>query len=372
MNYKDLSFPTRTQQEFFSTLQARVQDYFKQNNISRYGDARMVIKTIVMLLMYFGPYFLMLSGVITSNWLQFALWCLMGFGMAGIGLSVMHDAVHGAYSKNRKVNKFVGNVMHLLGGSTTNWILQHNILHHTFTNVDGVDEDINPGNYMRFSPHQKRYPAHKLQHLYAWPLYGLMTILWITTKDFKQIIRYKKNGLIKQMKRSYSSLFAELLTMKVFYYVYALVIPLLFFPAPWYLTILFFFVMHFIAGLTLAAIFQSAHVMPTSEYPLPDDKGNLENNWAIHQMLTTANFAPNNRLLSWYVGGLNYQIEHHLFPNICHIHYRSISRIVEKTAREFGLPYISQPTFFKALREHARMLYRLGHQDQLVPIQVNS
>jgi linoleoyl-CoA desaturase len=124
--------------------------------------------------------------------------------------------------------------------------------------------------------------------------------------------------------------------------------------------------MHFIAGLTLAAIFQSAHVMPTSEYPLPDDKGKLENHWAIHQMLTTANFSPKSRILSWYVGGLNFQIEHHLFPNICHVHYKSISKIVEKTAKEFGLPYHSQPNFFIALKEHARMLYRLGHYDKTV------
>ena len=325
----------------------------------------MVTKTIAMLAIYFTPYFLMLFGVITSGWIMLALWAVMGFGMAGIGLSVMHDANHGSYSKNRKVNVFIGNVMTLLGGSRTNWILQHNVLHHTFTNVDGMDEDINPGNFLRFSPHQKRHKAHRLQHIYAWPLYGLMTILWITTKDFKQILRYKKSGIIKQMKQPFSSLFTKLITAKVFYYVYALVIPLIFFPGPWYLTIVFFFVMHFIAGLTLAAIFQAAHVMPTSEYPLPDHDGKMGNNWAIHQMLTTANFSPNSKLFSWYVGGLNFQIEHHLFPNICHVHYKSISKIVKKTALEFGLPYNSQPNFMKALREHTRMLYRLGHYDQL-------
>jgi linoleoyl-CoA desaturase len=366
MHYKDLSFPTKAPQDFFVTVQTRVRKYFEDNKISRYGDIRMVIKTIVMMLIYFGPYFLMLSGVITSSWQQLILWAIMGVGMAGLGLSVMHDANHGAYSKNRFVNKFLGYVIHILGGSATNWILQHNVLHHTFTNVDGVDEDINPGNFLRFSPHQKRTKMHELQHIYAWPLYALMTILWITTKDFKQIIRYKKSGLIKQMRKPYSVLFTEILTMKVFYYVYALIIPLIFFAAPWYLTIVFFLLMHFIAGLTLAAIFQSAHVMPTSEYPLPDDKGKLENHWAIHQMLTTANFSPKSRILSWYVGGLNFQIEHHLFPNICHVHYKSISKIVEKTAKEFGLPYHSQPNFFIALKEHARMLYRLGHYDKTV------
>ena len=131
-------------------------------------------------------------------------------------------------------------------------------------------------------------------------------------------------------------------------------------PFSWWLTLAFFFSMHFVAGLILASVFQPAHVMPTSEFPLPNENGIIENNWAVHQMYTTTNFAPNNKILSWFIGGLNYQIEHHLFPHVCHIHYSKINKIIEKTALEYGLPYNSEKTFRSALISHARMLKQLG------------
>ena len=127
----------------------------------------------------------------------------------------------------------------------------------------------------------------------------------------------------------------------------------------WYHILLGWFCMHFVAGMILACIFQPAHVVPTSEYPKPDENNTVKGDWAKYQILTTANFAPNNKILSWYIGGLNYQIEHHLFPNICHVHHKSLSKIVQETAHEFGLPYHSQPTFGGALLNHAKMLYRL-------------
>jgi linoleoyl-CoA desaturase len=104
-------------------------------------------------------------------------------------------------------------------------------------------------------------------------------------------------------------------------------------------------------------------VVPSSEYPTPDEEGQLQNNWAIHQMLTTANFSPKSSFFSWYIGGLNYQIEHHLFPNICHVHYRKISAIVKQTAQEFGVPYNVQPNFVKAVWSHGKMLKKLGRYD---------
>ena len=288
------------------------------------------------------------------------MWALMGFGMSGIGLAVMHDANHGAYSKNKKLNKYIGYVMNFIGASAFNWKIQHNVLHHSYTNIEGMDEDIDPGKLMRLSPHAKYYKVYKLQHIYGWFLYGMMTFLWLTTKDFKQLYRYKKMGLIKGQKRTYTGVLIETIVSKIIYYGYALVVPLVFIQAQWWLILIGFFIMHFITGLALGMIFQPAHVMPSSEYPLPDDTGNIENNWAVHQLYTTTNFAPKSRIFSWYVGGLNYQVEHHLFPNICHVHYRRISKIVRETAQEFNLPYHSQPTFAMAVIKHAKMLRQLG------------
>ncbi|MCH8904225.1 MAG: fatty acid desaturase [Bacteroidetes bacterium] len=363
MDYKDVRFAKDDNFTFVSTVRQRVNEYFTSNNISRFRNSTMIIKTIFMLSLYFIPYFVLLSGLVLNMWMVFGLFILMGLGISGIGLSIMHDANHGAYSKNPNVNKALGYLINLIGGSAINWKIQHNVLHHTFPNVDGVDEDIDPGPMLRLSPHQKRYKIHRFQHFYAWFFYGFMTMSWVLAKDYVQLLRYKKMGIIKSQNRTFRSLFLELTITKVAYYLYVIVLPLLIVPIPWWVLIMGVVVMHFLAGFILACIFQTAHVMPSNKYPLPDDKGNLENNWAIHQLITTTNYAPTNKLLSWFVGGLNYQVEHHLFPNICHVHYKNLATIVKATAEEFNLPYNSIPTYRQALLGHAKLLKSLGRSD---------
>ncbi|MTI30775.1 acyl-CoA desaturase [Cytophagales bacterium RKSG123] len=363
MNFSGAKFSKEAHADFSTTLRGRIKEYFKSNNKSRYGNSTMVWKSISLITLYLVPYILMITGVFTNSWIIWGLWLIMGIGMAGIGLSIMHDANHGAYSKNPKINTLMGYMLNFVGGSAVNWKIQHNVLHHSYTNIDGMDEDIMPVKILRFSPHQERFKIHKLQHIYAWFFYGLMTISWVTAKDFNRLKSYKKMGLTKTQNKSYNWLMTELVLSKVFYFTYILVIPILVLPQSWWLIALYFLSMHFLAGFILGIVFQPAHVMPTSDYPLPDPNGKMDNNWFIHQLQTTTNFSPDNKLLSWYVGGLNYQIEHHLFPNICHIHYKDLSKIVKKTALEFGIPYNSQPTFLRAIWNHGKMLKQLGNFD---------
>ena len=365
MNYKSIKFSRDQEFNFIGILRKRVGEYFEKNNISRYGNSTMVWKSILLFAWYAIPYFLLVTGVITNIWLMLAAWMLMGGAMSGIGFSIMHDANHGAYSNNKTVNKYMGYVINLVGGSSINWKIQHNVLHHTYTNVEGVDEDIDPGILMRLSPHAKHYKMHRIQHIYGWFLYSLMTFLWITTKDFRQLHRYHKMGLTKSQNINVTWQAIKLAFSKVIYYSIFLVIPLMTIAAPWWLIVIHFISMHMVAGFILGIVFQPAHVMPTTEFPLPDAEGNLENDWAIHQLYTTTNFSPNNAFLNWYVGGLNFQVEHHLFPTICHVHYKKLSEIVKKTAEEFGLPYNSQPTFWKAVSLHASMLKQLGQPERV-------
>ncbi len=362
MNIPNISFSKSHNVEFYKTLQHRVREYFKETKKSRYANANMVMKTIFMITLYFAPFVLLLT-VITNPWISFLMWILMGFGMAGIGLSVMHDANHGAYSKNKNWNKALGFIIMALGGSDVNWRIQHNILHHTYTNVTGMDEDIDPGKVLRFSPHAERYKLHRYQHIYAWFLYGLMTMMWCTVKDYRQAIRYNKMDLMKTQNTTFRRLLTSIILAKIVYFAIILTLPFIFSSLPWWATILGFLAMQFIAGLVLAMIFQPAHVVPTSNYPVPDDSGNIDADWAVSQLFNTANFAPKAKVFSWYVGGLNFQIEHHLFPNICHVHYDKLAKIVKETAEEFNLPYISQKTFYGALREHTIMLRNLGRYD---------
>ena len=365
MDAKQIRFSTGEgsgHEDFYKVLRKRVNSYFKENNISRHANANMVLKTIFMIALYVAPFVLILT-LFESTGLILLMWTLMGFGMAGIGLSIMHDANHNAYSKNNTINKILGKLLIPIGGSDVNWRIQHNVLHHTYTNVTGMDEDIEVGVLMRFSPNQKHLKGHRLQHIYAWFLYGFMTIMWFVSKDYAQLVRYKKKDLLKTQGVTFGKLLATIIISKVFYLGVFLALPIIFSALPWWGTILGFFMMHFIAGLTLAAIFQPAHVIPSSNFPTPDKSGNIESDWAVNQLLNTANFAPKSTWFSWYVGGLNYQVEHHLFPNICHVHYKKISEIVRDTAFEYNLPYYSYKTFADALYAHGQFLYRLGRKD---------
>ena len=318
-------------------------------------------KTVAMVSMYVVPYLFMVSGLGSVHMLVYlGLWLLMGIGMVGIGTSVMHDSNHGSYSSKKGVNSTLGNLIHLVGGYHVTWKIQHNILHHTYTNIEGLDEDIDAGSLLRFSPHTEFRKMHKFQFIYAWFLYGLLTVNWITAKDFMAVIQYQKKDLLKKEKISLKRALLEVAGLKIAYYAFTLVLPLLFSGVGWGWVVLGFFIMHFFAGVALSCIFQLAHVMEESDYAAPNDDRKMENNWAVHQIRNTINFAPRNKLLSWYIGGLNYQIEHHLFPHICHIHYPQLSNIVSDTAERWGIPYQVQPTFRSALIAHGRMLRILG------------
>ena len=354
-----VKFNTQDQPEFYKILRKRVNEYFTNNNISKHANVNMVCKTIFMLCLYFIPLVLMLTGIVSSFWGVLSMWIIMGFGMSGIGLSIMHDANHGSYSSNPMVNRIIGYVINFIGGYHANWKIQHNVLHHSFTNIDGHDEDIDKG-VIRFSPNQERKKIFKYQIFYAPFLYGILSIYWLIGKDFEQLIRYKRKKLLASQNLTFGKALISIVFNKTWYIILTIILPIMLIDLPWQQIILGFLLMHFICGLLLALIFQSAHVIEDTEFFIPDKEGCVENNWAIHQMRTTANFANDSKIFSWLIGGLNYQIEHHLFPNICHVHYRGISKIVKQTAQEFNVPYIHHKTFYAALKSHFTLLNDLG------------
>lgn len=356
---KPITFAT-TQRDFSATLNKRVSEYFSATGETRHANAEMVIKTFFMLALYFIPYSFIVGGVVSGWPMIITLVVVMSLGLAGIGLSVMHDANHGAYSKKKWINTMVGYSINLVGANAFNWKMQHNVLHHSYTNVHEEDEDISPRGALRLDPHSRWRKIHQFQFIYAWPLYGLMTIVWLFYKDFHRLVKYHRNGMAKKQNANILNEWLILIFTKMVYIGYIFVIPVVFTALTWWQVILGIIIMHYIAGFLLAIIFQPAHVIEGTAYPLPDQNNTLETNWAVHQLLTTTNFGNRSRWFSWYVGGLNFQIEHHLFPNICHVHYRKIAGIVQETAQEFGLPYRSARTFAGALASHARLLRQLG------------
>lgn len=312
-----------------------------------------------MLTLFFGPLVIINLNLVQSVSQLFALYVISGLGTAGIGMGVMHDANHGSYSKNKRINAVLGTTMNMIGANASVWKIQHNVLHHSYTNINHADDDLNMPFFLRFDPHRELRWMHKYQHLYFWFFYGLSTVSWITAKDFVRITRFHKMGFLKG-KNEFRNVLISAIGWKLSYYCYALILPMIVLPfSPW-VVVLAFFAMHFITGLALGFVFQMAHIMPSLDFPLPNDEGKVEQNWTVHQLLTTTNYSPNNRLFSWLIGGLNYQVEHHLLPNVCHVHYSKLSPIVQQTAEEYGIPYHSKKSFGAAVKAHYQMLYSLG------------
>lgn len=354
-----VKFVNKEKQIFFTTLRQRVDQYFKDRQLSKSGDFRLWMKTAILLIAYVVPFVFIC--ITNPGWLwTLACWTVMGLGMAGLGMSVMHDANHGAYSKHKSVNKIMSHILNLMGGSTVNWQLQHNVLHHTYTNITGLDDDIADKPGLRLSPHATQNASHKSQWWHAFLLYMLTTLYWATAKDFVQWIRYRKNKVNAMPEGAYRQLLIKLIIEKMVYFFVFLIMPAVFFEIPFSKLLAGFLVMHALAGLLLTTIFQLAHSLEGTSHPLPGNSGIIENDWAVHQMNTTVNFAPGNKLLSWYVGGLNYQVEHHLFPRISHIHYPAIASIVRTTAKEYGVPYLENKYLSAALKAHIVFLRKMG------------
>jgi len=293
--------------------------------------------------------------VLTSSnlWLSLLYWSLLGLFAAFSALNICHDAIHGSISSRQSVNRFFSSFFNVLGANDYVWKYAHNMVHHSYTNVQGHDEDVDAIPFVRTSPHQKLRFFHRYQQFYAVFLYSLATISWVFVKDFVKMAK----GKIGETKMPQTPVeIRRLVIYKLVYYTIFLVLPLLILPLSIPQILAGFLLMHFFEGTTIAVIFMLAHLVEDVDFPLPDEGGSLENNWAVHQLVTTANFAPNSKLVGFLTGGLNFQVEHHLFPDMCHVHYPEICKIVQQTAEEYSLPYNSNYTLGGALVSHMKFL----------------
>jgi linoleoyl-CoA desaturase len=351
---KKVSFPARA--DFHRELRKRVNRYFDEGNRSRAGDWRMFLKTVLIAVWLVGSYISLVflaNSVLTVVLSAFAL--AQGFVL--VGFNVMHDGGHGSYSRNKAVNRLMAWSLDLVGGSQMHWAQKHNILHHTYTNIEGWDDDLETHGLIRLSPNQPWRPWHRFQHLYALPLYSLLTLSWIFYSDFQKFFSGRIGNY--RLRKPSTGETASFFVAKVVYVGYALVLPLLIHP-PLHVLAVFLFV-HLILGLTISLVFQMAHTVEGNQFPEPEpETGFIEDEWSVHELETTADFAPTNRLATWYLGGLNFQIEHHLFSKICHIHYPALSGIVRDACRDFEIAYTCYPTVRAALAGHFRFLRRMG------------
>jgi linoleoyl-CoA desaturase len=341
---------------FHKELKRRVNNYFVENNKRSTGNFSLYFKAVLFWTLYVALY----VHVVFFNYPAWVgiLECLaMGGLTAAIGFNVMHDGGHGSFSHSPFWNKIAAFSVNALGASAQMWNNKHNIIHHTYTNIDGVDDDIEIKPMLRMCETQKKYKVHRFQHIYVWFLYTLLLIIWVFATDYTKYFK-KKVGSVAIKKMSTFDHFAFWIA-KIGYYGMMIVLPI--YMVGFVAWLVGFLVLAMFAGFVLSVVFQLAHTIEETSFPVAAAGTNdIENEWAIHQIETTANFATRNKLISWLVGGLNFQIEHHLFPKISHIHYPEISKIIKRTCEEFNVKYIEHRKMRHALVSHATYLRRMG------------
>jgi linoleoyl-CoA desaturase len=341
---------------FHVELKKRINQYFQQTGKSSTGEGKIYTKALILIASFAFLYIHLVFFTPASIW-AIAECVLLGGVVAGIGFNVMHDGAHGSFSKHKWVNNIAAFSLNILGGNSFMWDMKHNVIHHAYTNIDGVDDDIDIQPWMRMSSTQPKYAMHKYQHIYFWFLYAMLYVLWIFLLDYQKYFK-KRIGVMPLKKMSTKD--------HIVFWGFKVLNLILFVGLPLYTVgftswLIGFLVFGLVAGLTISIVFQLAHTVEHTHFPVPhEETGRLEDEWAIHQLKTTANFAPRSKIISWFVGGLNFQVEHHLFPKISHIHYPAISKIVKQACREFNIPYLEYPKMHQAVASHVNFLRQMG------------
>jgi linoleoyl-CoA desaturase len=353
-----VSFDNSNGQVFFSSLKKSVNDYFTTHKIKKTGNSRLYFKAAVLIPLAFIIYVFFLFGTYSAI-AGIALSLLLGLTLVSIAFNVMHDACHGSFSSKKWVNELMSLTMNALGSNASIWKIKHNIVHHTYTNVDGIDDDIAKSPVLRLCPSQKWVPMHRYQFIYMFLLYSLSTILWVFLTDM--IKYFSKKIVVTEMKFSTKEhmLFWG---SKALYLLFYVVLPVML--VGWQAWLVGYLIVNMTMGLTLSIVFQLAHVVEATSFEEAGEQARvIESEWAIHELKTTANFATRSKAISWFAGGLNFQVEHHLFPRVSHVHYPAISNIVKLECAKFNIPYHDYKTMSAAIASHVRVMKKLGERD---------
>ncbi|GGH66390.1 linoleoyl-CoA desaturase [Filimonas zeae] len=344
-------------QSFHVELKKRINEYFATTGKSTTGGIRLFSKALFLILALTYTY-IQLVFFTPGVWVALGLCVVMGLLVASIGFNVMHDGGHGSFSRSTAVNKMAAVTAEVLGASHFMWNMKHNVIHHAYTNIDGIDDDIDAKPFLRMASTQEYLKMHRFQHVYFVALYAIFHLYWVLFSDYKKYFSGKIGDMpIKKMKTADHITFWG---FKLLHYALFFIIPIVVLGfTTW---IIGFSVVTVVTGFTLSIVFQLAHTVEHTEFPVPAEDGRLQDEWAIHQLKTTANFATRNKLISWFVGGLNFQVEHHLFPKISHIHYPAINKIVKQACQEYDVVYVEYPKMYHAVASHVAFLKQMGKQ----------
>lgn len=340
---------------FHAEVRHRVDEFFRVTGRRQRDCPQMYLKT-ALIFAWLALSYAVLIFVAATWWQAMLVAIALGLAIAAIGLNIQHDGAHHAYSRISWVNKLMAMSIDLIGGSSYFWYWKHDVFHHSYVNITGHDTDIDVGPFARLSPHQQRWWIHRWQHLYMWLLYGFMTIRWHLYGDFHDLITGQVG--VHKVPRPRGWDLAIFIGGKALF-VLGLALPLLVHPV--WVVLLFYLTASLVMGIVMSIVFQLAHCVAEADFPPPGlSTGHMPKPWAVHQVETTVDYARRSRVFAWLIGGLNYQIEHHLFPRICHVNYPAISKLVEETCREFGVRYREHRSVGAGLLSHFRWLRHLG------------
>jgi linoleoyl-CoA desaturase len=352
----DLKFNGNT--EFQTALRQKTDDYFERTGRPRRGNWQVYLKGAIILSCFFASY-LALMFFVENLWEGLVAAAFLALSMTGIGFNIMHDGGHRAFSERRWINRVAAMTLDLIGVSSYVWHWKHAMYHHNYVNIVGYDPDAELGILARFAPSEKRLSFHRWQHFYIWWLYAFLVAKLQLFNDFHVLMFGKIHA--HSVPRPKGCDLVTFVMGKTGLLVLAFVLPLFYHPA---LNVIFYYGLTvLIMGMPLSVVFQLPHCTGRSAYPLPEPATHrMKNPWAVHQAEVTLDFDRHSRVRTWFFGGLNFHLEHHLFPSVCHVNYPGMSRIIEETCREFGVKYAEHRTFWEGLAEHYNWLKQMGRK----------
>ncbi|WP_437918878.1 fatty acid desaturase family protein [Sphingobacterium sp. LRF_L2] len=339
---------------FSKSLKQKINDHFTSTLQKKTGNRKIFIKATILLAAFIILYAVLVF--VQPHWsISIVLCILFGSNLAAIGFNIMHDAGHNSFSDNKNLNTVLSYTLNLLGGNIFFWKIKHNIAHHTYTNIDGEDHDIEV-KFMRIHHDQKLKKHHRYQRFYFPLLYGISYLAWIFYQDYEKYFR-QRMGVSSE--RFNFPLQEKIIfwTSKALHFGLFIIVPILYVGfLPTFIGLL---IAGMVCGMSLATVFQLAHVVSETEFKTIN-LAKVEEEWMIHQIQSTANFATRNKVLTWILGGLNFQVEHHLFPKISHVHYPALNRIVQQTCKEYNIKYNEYKSFWSAFRSHINVIHSLS------------
>ena len=346
---------------FYKELRKEITIYLQSRRSDGRASAGMVVKILICVSLFILCYVQYLSA--STGYTDWLLWCFgLGFSSMLIGVNIGHDAVHDALFRKKWMNKTLSHSFDIIGISSYLWYLKHNVLHHKYPNVTGVDLDIEASPFLRLSPADTLRKWHHYQHLYAPFIYMLFSLNLLFLNDWMLLKKVKRRDI--DGKPHPKSAIISIICWKFLYLFFMVALPLIMLPFSWLQILCGFLLMHAALSIMLALVLLPSHLFEQTIFSNEHVKGVISEDWAIHQVLTTLDFAPKSAVANFLLGGFNTNVIHHLFPKICHCYYKPLTAILIIKAGEYNIVY-NHTSFLGAIKSHFQLLKKLGSPDNL-------